>query len=135
MMCSSSFRPASDEVRQIETRVAFDTQAQTDRNLISTGLIEKLNKNTDNNISSLIRNENCTCMKICFILDREWCKECIGLVTLTLHLNYNTPLRTLINVPIVKEILLDCMIVDFDDVRFLRLDLVDVSSGLSSILL
>jgi hypothetical protein len=43
-------------------------------------------------------------MKICSFLDRDWCKECIGLVTLTLHLNHNTPLRTLINVPIVKEI-------------------------------
>jgi hypothetical protein len=108
----------SEEARQIETRVAFDTQVQTDRSLISAGLIEKINKNINNNISSLIRNENCTCMKICSILDRDWCKECIGLVTLTLHLNHNTPLRTLINVPIVKEILLDCMIVDFDDTDY-----------------
>jgi hypothetical protein len=38
---------------------------------------------------------------------------------LTLHLNHNTPLlRTLINVPIVKEILLDCMIVDFNDADY-----------------
>jgi hypothetical protein len=57
-------------------------------------------------------------MKICSILDREWRKECIGLVTLTLHLNHITPLRTLINVPTVKEILLDCMIVDLDDTDY-----------------
>jgi membrane protease subunit (stomatin/prohibitin family) len=118
-MCSLSFRPGSEEVRQIETRVAFDTQAQTNRSLISAGLTKKLNKNIDNNISNLIRNENCTCMKICSILDRDWCKECIGLVSLILlHLNHNTPLRTLINVPIVKEMLLDCMIVDFDDADY-----------------
>jgi hypothetical protein len=67
LMCSSSFRPTSEEARQVETRVAFDTQAQTDRSLISAGLIEKLDKNIDNNISSLIRNENCTCVKICSI--------------------------------------------------------------------
>jgi hypothetical protein len=47
-------------------------------------------------------------------------QRAIGLVTLTLHLNHNTPLRTLINVPIVKEILLDCMIVDFDDTDYHR---------------
>jgi hypothetical protein len=76
LMCSLSFRPAYEEARQIKTRVAFDTQAQTDRSLISAGLIEKLNNNIDNSIiSSLIRNENCTCMKICSILDREWYKE------------------------------------------------------------
>jgi hypothetical protein len=44
LMCSFSFRPAYEEVRQIETRVAFDTQAQTDRSLISAGLIENFIK-------------------------------------------------------------------------------------------
>jgi hypothetical protein len=44
LMCSLSFRPAYEEIRQVETRVAFDTQAQTDRSLISAGLIENLIK-------------------------------------------------------------------------------------------
>jgi hypothetical protein len=35
LMCSLSFRPAYEEIRQVETRVAFDTHAQTDRILVS----------------------------------------------------------------------------------------------------